>query len=159
MRTTALTALAAAGMLAACGPKPIAFVGVDHPKATGLLTPDVALHYAKDPAPEGASVIEHLSQTERSTNCENATINALEKMQKAAVEKGGNALVNLKAVWEGAEVSNTEGFWCVKSKGMAMVAGPFVSMYGITWEGDVATIGAAAPPVEPVGAPAEESAE
>ena len=140
------------GMLAAaCGPRAIPYVGVEHPSAAGHLSSDVELHY--NAAPEGAAIIEHLSQTERSHNCENATINALEKMQAAARASGGNALVNLTAVWEGASVSNAEGFWCVQSKGMAMVSP--VPMYGITWEGDIAAVGGvpAPTPVEPAAPP------
>jgi hypothetical protein len=140
-----LPVLVVVGVLAgACGPRAIAYVGVDHPKAEGHLTADVALHYRS--APPDAQLIEHVSQTERSANCENATINALEKMQATAAGKGGNALVNLKAVWEGKDVSNEQGFWCVQSKGLAMVSP--VAVYGITWEGDIATVGA--PVAEPV---------
>ena len=129
-------------LFVACGPKPIAYVRIDTPKAQGHLFQDVALYYATEQQPEGAQIIEHIKVTKRSTNCQNATINALEEMQKRAKEKGGNALINLKAVWEGKKpTSNEKGFWCVKSKSVAMLAGPYVSMYGITWEGDIAVVG------------------
>jgi len=166
-RTTILTVtLAALFVFAACGPRAIPYVKVDHPKAQGILTADVALVYATETAPADAQVIEHMSQTERSTNCENATINALEKMQKAAVEKGGNALINLKAVWEGGRVmSNAQGFWCMQSKSVAMFGPPGLSVWGITWEGDIAKTGgveatppAATPPTDITGTPTETPA-
>jgi hypothetical protein len=132
--------------LAACGPSAIPYVTVNHPKAPGHISSDVALYYAVQPAPAGAQVIEHITQTERSTNCENATINALEKMQNAAKGKGGNALINLKAVWEGKNpTSNEQGFWCVESAAVAVFGPPGLSVYGVTWEGDIATVGGAAP--------------
>ena len=155
--------LAALSAFAACGPRAIAYVKADHPKAQGHLTADVALVYATETAPADAQVIAHMSQTERSTDCVNATINAFEKMQKAAVEKGGNALINLKAVWEGGrEMSNAQGFWCMKSQSVAMFGPPGLSVWGITWEGDIATVGGVAatppvatPPAADIGTPTE----
>jgi hypothetical protein len=165
-RTTILTVtLAALFAFAACGPRAIAYVRADHPKAQGHLTADVALVYATETAPADAQVIEHMSQTERSTDCVNATINALEKMQKAAVEKGGNALINLKAVWEGGAMSNAQGFWCEQSKAVAVFGPPGLSVWGITWEGDIAKTGgveatppAATPPTDLTGTPTETPA-
>jgi hypothetical protein len=147
-RTTILTiSLAALFALAACGPRAIPYVRVDHPKAQGHLTADVALVYATETTPADAQVIEHMSQTERSTNCENATI-------------------NLKAVWEGGrEMSNAQGFWCMQSKSVAMFGPPGLSVWGITWEGDIAKTGgveatppAATPPTDITGTPTETPA-
>jgi hypothetical protein len=152
-RTTIMVVFVAvaSSALAACGPYAIPYVTINHPKAPGHISGDVALYYAVQPAPAGAQVIEHITQTERSTDCENATINALEKMQNAAKGKGGDALINLKAVWEGkTPTSNEKGFWCVKSQAVAMFGPPGLSVYGVTWEGDIATLGGAPP------APAEE---
>lgn len=162
-QTTILTVtLAALLAFAACGPRAIPYVRVDHPKAQGHLTEVVTLVYATETAPADAQVIEHIAQTERSTECVNATINALEKMQKAAIEKGGNALINLKAVWEGGAMSNAEGFWCEQSKSVAIFGPPGLSVWGITWEGDIARTGgveatppAATPPTDVGGTPAE----
>jgi len=156
-----VTALTVAAVFAACGPRAIAYVKIDHPKAQGILTDKVALHYAAETAPEGMEVLEHISQTERSTNCENATINALEKMQAAAIEKGGDALINLQAVWENkALTSNEQGFWCVQSKTAAMFGPPGLRVYGIRWEGDIARTAGAEAAHQPVPQPpVEEGAE
>jgi len=132
-----------------------AYVKIDHPKAAAHLNKDITLHYAVEPAIEGATVIEHITVTEHSTDCENATINALEKMQKMVVEKGGNALINLKNLKENKKdpLSNEKGWWCHKSEGMAMLTS-VVSLYDVTWDGDIATIGAPAPAPAPEAAPA-----
>lgn len=159
MRKTMLLVMVftVATVFAACGPRAIPYIKVDHPKAQGILTDKVALHYATETAPEGMEVIEHLSQTERSTNCENATINALEKMQAAAIEKGGDTLINLKAVWENkALTSNEQGFWCVQSKTAAMYGPPGLQVHGIRWEGDIARTAGAEVAEKPIPQPPVE---
>jgi hypothetical protein len=141
MKTTSLiiifTALAA---LAACGPKPIAFITIDHPKAGGVLLDDVALYYDHEAEPKGAQVLGHLKETAYDTQCEQAAMAVLVQMQKAARAKGGNAVIHLKPKAKGKEpVSSDLGFWCERKSSMEEGAGDVtIKVWETTWEGDVA---------------------
>jgi hypothetical protein len=125
--------------LCACavgGQKTTPFIKADHPGAKGHLSDQVSLSYAAEPGPGNAEVIEHIAVDGRGSSCENAAIDALGKMQKDALQKGGNALVNLKAAAGGKPASGEKGFWCVQPKG--------TEEWGVTWEGDIARTGGAA---------------
>lgn len=141
-RTSIIIILSAAAALAACGPKPIAFIKVDHPGGGGILLDDIALHYAHEAEPKGAQVIAHLKETAFNTQCEQAAMAALVQMQKAARDKGGNAVINLKTTSKGKEpVSNDLGFWCTRKSSMEEGAGDVtIKVWETTWEGDVARI-------------------
>jgi hypothetical protein len=139
-RNSLIIILSAAAALAACGPKPIAFITIEHPKAGGILLDDVALHYAHEGEAKGAQVLGHLKKTAYDTQCEQAAMAALVQMQKAAREKGGNAVINLKPLPVGKEpVSNDQGFWCERKSSMEEGAGDVtIKVWETTWEGDVA---------------------
>jgi len=134
--------LSAAAAAAACGPKPIAFIKLDHPKGAGVLLDSISLHYAHEAEPKGAQVIEHIKETAFNTQCEQAAMAALVQMQKAARDKGGNALINLATTSKGKEpVSSDQGFWCTRKSSMEEGAGDVtVKVWETTWEGDVARI-------------------
>jgi hypothetical protein len=99
---TFFTAVLAAAVCACAvgGPKTTQYLRADHPAAKGRLVDKVSLHYAAEKAPGDAEVIGHAAETGRGASCEDAAVDALEKMQKEALEKGGNALVALKATWK-----------------------------------------------------------
>jgi len=131
-----------AGCFMACGPKPIAYITIDHPKAEEILIEDVGLFYAHQPAPKGAKVIEHLKEAAFDTDCAQAAMIALVQMQKTARQKGGNALINLKSIpGDEGPTSNDEGFWCIRKSSLEEGAGSLTTkVWEITWEGDIARI-------------------
>jgi hypothetical protein len=132
--------VAAAG-LAACGPKPIAYIKIDHPGTQDILVEGVGIYYDHESTPKGAQIIEPIKETAQDTDCKNAAMIALVQLQKKALEKGGNALVHLKTVHEGEEpISNEEGFWCERSKDLEEGADLTHKIWKITWKGDIARI-------------------
>jgi hypothetical protein len=135
-----LTAVLAAAACACAvgGPKTTLYIRADHPAAKGRLVDEVSLHYAVETTPGEAEIIGHVAETGRGASCEDAAVDALEKMQKEALEKGGNALVALKATWKDKPAGDEKGFRCSQVKDES--GSP---LWAVTWEGDIARLGGA----------------
>jgi len=139
MKTAGLAAAAAVAIaFAACGPKPIAYIKINSPGTEGTLVENIELYYSHEKAPKGAQVLEHVKDSARNTNCKQAALIVLVRLQKKALGIGGNALTNLKVVPAGKEdQSNAEGFWCFRSKALEEGADFTQKIWEISWEGDV----------------------
>ena len=141
IHTAAAAVFCALVFLAACGPKPIGFIKPDHPDASKYIVEGVALYYSHEDRPADAEIIDHITQIQRYTKCETAAIMAIVNMQKTALYKGGNALVNIKTVGEGKDSSSNEkGFWCKRSKAYEVGKDFTTKVWEITWEADVARL-------------------
>jgi hypothetical protein len=139
MKTAILAAAMVTIALAACGPKPIAFMKLNSPGTEGTLVENIELYYAHEKAPKNAQVIDHVEDSARNTNCKQAALIVLVRLQKKALGMGGNALINLKVIPKGKEEqSNAEGFWCFRSKALEDGGDLTQKIYEVTWEGDVA---------------------
>jgi hypothetical protein len=131
--------------VAACGPKSIDYIKLDHPKAQDYLIEDVELYYEGEKTAENAEVLDHIIINEKSTDCETAAIMALVKMQKKAQFRGGNAVINIKAVSnDDTPADNGKGFWCTRLKSLEEGADFTHKIWEITFEGDIAALGAEA---------------
>jgi hypothetical protein len=138
MKSAGLAAFIAI-VISACGPKPIGYIKINSPGTEGALVETVELYYSHEKAPMGAQVIEHVKETARNTDCRQAALIVLVQMQKKALKKGGNALIDLKVVPAGKEAqSSAEGFWCSRSKAFEEGADLTQKIWEISWEGDVA---------------------
>jgi hypothetical protein len=142
-RTLATSVIAAGLALAGCGPVVYGFARADSPMAKDRIDPEVALYYEGDKAPSNPKVVDHVTRTETGDNCEIATIKAISFMQGRAKDREGNALVNLKAVWDGTPTSDATGYWCMEAKTLSGPAGAIgPKLWGVTWEADAAQVAA-----------------
>jgi len=109
------------------------------------LDKNIALYYQGDSVPGNAVFIVHGLKRARSTDCEHATINALQALQADAKKVGANAIANLQPTWDGSSLKDGDSYFC---------AGGGIT-FGIDWEGDFVKIDMTPqPPAAPPGAAA-----
>lgn len=104
----------------------------------------ILLHYSGEPEPTVKEFIVSGDKSGRGSSCVNASINVLEAMQADAKKIGANAIINLRASWEGMDRYDEAGptFDCQPGFGGAT--------WGIQWTGDFVIVeGVTAEPTEP----------
>jgi len=143
MKKSFLFVFAFLSTLLSCGPKPISFLKVGSPGTEGILLEEVKLYYSHEQAPKEIDIIEHITETGRASDCKQAALIAIVKMQKRALQAGANAIVNLKSKTsekKEKKVKPDEGFLCDRAKSLEEGTDLATKVWEITWEGDMVRI-------------------
>lgn len=112
----------------------------------------VRLYFFTQAPPEGTAIAKPVRVLFRMVaggrSCREAGIGGLRKLQRVAVRARANAVVNVRATWEGEPLGDEARFGCRRAG----------DEYELVWEGALASVPEPPPPAAAPPPPAEEAA-